>query len=386
MGGRAFLATLGPGLFPRIPLPVYNALKNRLLPRLQALYRRAIVPREAPEKLTFGDLDILVTGPRPSNLTSGQTDVPHTILRDVLGAQCYVRHDSRNRTVNFAVPIQPGEWEALNLGKEEEEIRQAAGGQDVFYQVDVNTCVDEAEHERTAFFHGYGDLGMIMCVVARNADPALVLGEKGLRLSLPPQPRFELSQSLDDITKFMGWSMETWKAGFRTNREAFEWVGSSRFFNPQGFRTHGEGIPKVSKQRIQFMYTEFVQWVAEKAANTPLETQHNNPAMTVEERQLAFREHALVYFNKKQDYEAMVHKQSERARLKKVFNSSTVRQWTCLGQDWKALKLVMDTVRKELDGDAGILKLYDELGTSGVKRFVLEVQKQLSLASTTMNK
>lgn len=45
-------------------------------------------------------------------------------------------------------------------------------------------CANEAEHERTAFFHGYGDLGMIMSVVARNADPALVLGEKGLRVRI----------------------------------------------------------------------------------------------------------------------------------------------------------------------------------------------------------
>ncbi|KAG6872417.1 hypothetical protein C0995_009931 [Termitomyces sp. Mi166 len=380
MGGRAFFAILGPGSFPRIPLPIYNALKNRLLPRLQTLYQRAIVPREAPGKLTFGDLDILVTGPRTSSLSSGQTNLPHIIVQDVIGSRHCLRHCAGNSTVNFAVPIQPGEWETFGLGKEEEEIRQAAGGH-IYYQVDVNTCVDEAEHERIAFLHGYGDLGVMMSVVARNADPALVLGEKGLRLSFPPQPHFELSQSFDDITKFMGWSMDAWKAGFRTNHEAFEWVGSSHFFNPQGFRTHGKGITKVRAQRT--MHTEFVQWAAEKAAAAPPETQHEAHMTTIEERQLAFREYALAYFKKKQEFDMMVHKQSERARLKEVFNGSTVRHWTNLGEDWKTLKLVMDTVREELGGDVGVLKLYDESGESGVKRFVLEVQKQLSLRSTT---
>ncbi|KAG6899221.1 hypothetical protein C0993_012135 [Termitomyces sp. T159_Od127] len=366
MGGRAFLTTLGPGSFPRIPLPVYNALKNRLLLRLQTLYQRAIVPREAPEKVNFGDLDILVTSPRTSSgLSSGQTHLWRTTVQTVLGAQYCTGHNTRNRTVNFALPIQPGEWETFNLGKEEEESH-------------------EAEHERTAFFHGYGDLGMIMSVVARNADPALVLGEKGLRLSLPPQPHFELSQSLNDITKFMGWSMSAWKAGFRTNHDAFDWVCSSRFFDPRSFRTHGEGITKVGPQRT--MYAEFVQWVTEKSANTLHETENEVDVMTSEERQTVLREHALVYFNKKQEFDMMVRKRNERARLKEVFNGVTVRQWTNLGEDWKMLKLVMDTVREELGGDEGILKLNDELGESGLRRFVLEVQKRLAPGKWEMNK
>lgn len=47
-------------------------------------------------------------------------------------------------------------------------------------QVDVNVCRDRAEWERTVFFHGYGDLGMILGLIAKNAG--LALGEKGLKV------------------------------------------------------------------------------------------------------------------------------------------------------------------------------------------------------------
>lgn len=48
----------------------------------------------------------------------------------------------------------------------------------------------------------------------------------------------------------------------------------------------------------------------------------------------------------------------------------------------QTLKLVMDIVRGDLGDDEGISKFYDELGESGLRRFVLEVQKRLCLGNT----
>jgi hypothetical protein len=47
------------------------------------------------------------------------------------------------------------------------------------YQVDVKVCADRAEWEKIVFFHGYGDLGMILGLIAKNAG--IVLSEQGLR-------------------------------------------------------------------------------------------------------------------------------------------------------------------------------------------------------------
>ena len=49
-------------------------------------------------------------------------------------------------------------------------------------QVDVHVCSDKAEWESIHFFHGYGDLGMIFGLIARNKG--LALGSKGLKESV----------------------------------------------------------------------------------------------------------------------------------------------------------------------------------------------------------
>jgi hypothetical protein len=48
----------------------------------------------------------------------------------------------------------------------------------LFLQVDVHVCEDRNEWDRIMFFHSYGDLGMILGLIAKNNG--LKLGSKGL--------------------------------------------------------------------------------------------------------------------------------------------------------------------------------------------------------------
>jgi hypothetical protein len=47
-------------------------------------------------------------------------------------------------------------------------------------QVDVHVCSDKSEYDRISFFHSYGDMGMILGLIARNSG--LALGLKGLKV------------------------------------------------------------------------------------------------------------------------------------------------------------------------------------------------------------
>ncbi|KAG6841253.1 hypothetical protein C0991_000393 [Blastosporella zonata] len=192
----------------------------------------------------------------------------------------------------------------------------------------------------------------------------------------PPHPPIELSQSFDDILKFMGWSMDAWKAGFGTKREIFEWAGATKFFNPALFRSHGEGFTKVKADRK--MYAEFVLWAEEKNA---IQITGENSTKRRRDHQ-ALRDAALIYFNKKGLFDALARERDQRATLKRVFSGSQVRDWTELGDYWKGVKLIMDAVRERLGGDEGVLKLYDVEGEDGVKRVVLEEKERLSLAAS----
>ncbi|KAG6909300.1 hypothetical protein DXG01_001244 [Tephrocybe rancida] len=376
MGGSAFAALLSASAFPRMPPAVYNALKARLHPIVETLYEHAAVPSEAPEKTSYGDVDFIASRPK-IKATSDQANAPHDVVQKALGA-LQANTMEGNRTSNFAIPIAFGEWNAFGHAAEEAEARRLADNGEIFYQESSIYATGGARGLLTLikFFHAYGDLGMIMGLLARNVG--LALGEKGLRMADPPNPPIELSQSFNEILKFMGWSMDAWKSGFQTKREAFEWAGSTKFFNPAMFRSHGEGFTKVKAERK--MYAEFVAWAKEKNALAAPVADGSLVKRTEEERQ-AFRDAALVHFNKKDHFDALARERDQRATLKHVFNGFSVRDWAELGDYWKGVKLIMDAVRERFGGDEGVLRLYGEEGEEGVKRVVLEEKKRLSLAS-----
>lgn len=201
-----------------------------------------------------------------------------------------------------------------------------------------------------------------------------------MQLPNPPHPPVELSQSFNEIMEYMRLEMATWKAGFKTKREVFEWAGSSRFFNPNKFRSHGDGIRKVKPERK--MYAEFVEWAKERAASTAFsgieavqESDENK-----EERELKFRDATLIHFKQKEAFDTVTRERFFRARVKEVFRGSKVRDWTNLGDHWKDVKILMDTVRDRVGGEEGIMKILETEGEDGVKKIVLDVKEEVSFA------
>lgn len=57
--------------------------------------------------------------------------------------------------------------------------------------------MDKAEFERIAFYHAYGDLGMIMGLLARNIG--LTLGEKGLKVR-PGNDHFLIDRTIHALS------------------------------------------------------------------------------------------------------------------------------------------------------------------------------------------
>lgn len=99
----------------------------------------------------------------------------HEDIRQALEAQFAIPLEE-NRTSNFAIPITK-EWIAQG-GTLDKNVPQ----QEIYCQVDVHACTDEDEYERIVFLHGFGDLGMILGLIARNCG--FSLGTKGLKVSL----------------------------------------------------------------------------------------------------------------------------------------------------------------------------------------------------------
>lgn len=183
MGGKALLALLPHATFPRLSPALYNAIKSHLHTRLSPLFDRVATPREAPEKLDHGDIDFIVASPQPGlkhhdvERALGTTS-QHSIPSPEVGAG----------TSHFALSLAllEGELGFVEDGAshiiphEDPSLVTKADVDGRYVQVDVHLCPDVEDFERVVFFHGYGDLGMIMGALARSVG--LQLGSKGLKV------------------------------------------------------------------------------------------------------------------------------------------------------------------------------------------------------------
>ena len=158
MGGNTFATILPDASFPRMPTNQYISIKSDLTLLLGEFYTHVAVPHETPGKTDHGDIDFVVHGPRQG--------VTMEDVRVRIGA-AHALIPNSNRMCHFAIP-------ALSLPS-------STVGQ-VYHQVDIEVCGELDEWERTVFFRSYGDLGMILGLLAKPWR--LTLGSSGLRVSL----------------------------------------------------------------------------------------------------------------------------------------------------------------------------------------------------------
>jgi len=124
------------------------------------------------------------------------------------------------------------------------------------------------------------------------------------------------------------------------------------------------------------MYAQFVQWVVDKK-------KHLGDSEIVSLDKESQIQHALKYFGKKEEFDALAREDAEKAQLKESFNGAKVRSWTGLAVDeWKDLKATMDQVRSWVGGEQGILKILDEQGEDGIKELVLRARDKVGIDRT----
>ncbi|KAK0244184.1 hypothetical protein EDD85DRAFT_189743 [Armillaria nabsnona] len=346
MGGSAF-ATIGP--FPRLSRALYAVLKARHTASLSTVYTQVCTPLEAPEKQDHGDIDFLVYS--PENLPS------HDTVKELLGA-AHVMPMPGPRTSNYAIPIPEDEFNTqMHVG---------------WYQVDVHVCGSPEEFAGVRFFHSYGDMGMILGLVARHSG--LHLGVHGLKYPHPPNPGIMLSTDFNAIADFIGCDMKRYDQGFTTKRALFDWIAKSRFFAPRMFgRGDAEGS-KVKQERK--MYWEFVAWARSQPDS---DSSDKSPA----DRQDRIREEALRHFDKHVTLNVQMDEITARSRLKAAFNGKIVAEWAEMGTHWRGVKMIMDRVREQCGGgDEYVLKMIDneENGEKKLIQMVIQAREDLGLS------
>lgn len=222
MGGLAFAAP-GPNGEPALSIPrmsseVYIKLRDQCMIILSTLYYEVFCPAEAPNKPDHGDVDILVSGPRRS-------DINGEVLKQALHA--FRANTTNPVSKNFAVPLP---------SKDPTESKR----EQVYAQVDVCRC-PEGHLKWELLMKSYGDLWQIVGKFLRKAG--LVANDRGLHVRVQEiedagqknLSMIYLSHDPSAVLSFLGLDEERWKAGFTSVEEVYEWCCQGRFFWPTAF-------------------------------------------------------------------------------------------------------------------------------------------------------
>ena len=109
MGGKAFTSGPTPLSTRRMPPDTYRRLRDHYLHILRSLYNEVATPIEAPAKVSYGDIDILVS--QPSDLSNPPTTdvLSKTLNADrVLGTSFAVSYpDQADQHVQIDVHVCP---------------------------------------------------------------------------------------------------------------------------------------------------------------------------------------------------------------------------------------------------------------------------------------
>ncbi|KAL9094414.1 MAG: hypothetical protein Q9165_003264 [Trypethelium subeluteriae] len=188
----------------------YQKLRDHFLKVLQPHFVKAAVPPEAPGKIDYGDIDVLV------EQASSHLGLSIPKIASLLQAK---RHTSNGGSMSFAVKL-PSELEDTSVP---------------FAQLDVSTC-QQGYLEWGVFMNSYGDLWQIIGLTIR--DLGLTATDRGLHVRIPEIDAHNAKESRLFMThdpvltmQFMGLDEKRFAAGFDSENEMFAWIADGRLFS-----------------------------------------------------------------------------------------------------------------------------------------------------------
>ena len=285
MGGLAFAnvptESGEPVKTPRMSPEIYKALSVQYQRLLETVFERVVVPREAPAKKDYGDIDYLVDGIKPPTTKDELCKVIHRVL----GADLHVCNGGSS---SYAVPHP--------------EIPGAHVQVDVERSVGEGTPESAELFEWTRFMKGDSDLTQILGVSHR--DLGLTCNDQGLHVRVEGIEDYNRKKALIFLTRdpntfmeFYGLDVAKYWAGFTDENDLFDWASSGRFFSSAAFagrvEKHNDRARRAKRPMYQRFVEEYVPAHAEKgAANTWT-------------RQEVLQD-ALTSFNKQAEFDAMI--------------------------------------------------------------------------------
>ncbi|PWW76821.1 hypothetical protein C7212DRAFT_279872 [Tuber magnatum] len=270
MGGRAFSLNT-----PPIRHDVYLRLVSKFTTLLQTLHEIVRVAPHAPEKITHGDIDVLVASP----LRTYTSEEPIALL----GAeQCIPGFP----TANFAIY--------------EPEI-------EAYVQLDMRICPPE-KIEWEIFYRSYGDLWNILGIMGKRVG--ISVNQAGVRVSVEHIEKKNKKAAMVHLTddprsavEFFGCDWEKYERGFGTIQEMFDFCAGCRFLDVE-ISQRREKIT-VESRRLRDLRPLCQRWFDEYLPKLMGEEAGREIELNVHSREGVLEE-ALGKFDKRLDHDMLV--------------------------------------------------------------------------------
>lgn len=129
-------------------------------------------------------------------------------------------------------------------------------------QIDMILAPDR-EYDITAIYFSYNDLGNLMGRVAHKLG--FKYGHAGLIYVVRDEnhviDEITLTRDPKEIFDFLGYSYETYKAGFNTLEEIFKFSASTPLFNKDYYRLEDRNYASRVRDRKRSTYRGFLDWI-----------------------------------------------------------------------------------------------------------------------------
>ena len=336
MGGKA-LKTVQTNRLSKSEL---SSLQSRLLPIISLHFHKYAVPPYLPTKQSFGDLDILVAGPKSS-----------------LAIASIISHFRSKESVTHGA-VTSFEVDG--------------------FQVDL-ISVPEREYEVALGCLSWGDLGAMIGLVAKNLG--VKYGSRGLSVAVTmedvnevldgrseafdPQSlssnhdsttlsNIQLSLSHDDILSHLGFDPSTHSKGFSTQQDLFTYLTTSFYFLPNLFVPSSTQTTSQFRRRIQDrpIWTDLASFIqltnpAPGPGMTP-DLLSDDPEIRRKMRR-EFKKRSVELFGKKEEWDFVIERERLRRVVKSRIGGDLVRNVT--GREGKELGLILKKIKDELGAD-----------------------------------
>lgn len=278
MGGNAFTSGAVPLRTPRMPPEVYYSLRDLYHSLLSTLYAQVTTPIEAPSKISYGDIDILVSQPTSPSITI------ECLAKTFAAEKTFTTPGSA--TSSFALPYP-------DLPKNH-------------VQVDVHICPPSTFHWQV-FQQSHGDLWNLLGTTIRPFG--LTANNTGLHIRIAEIEELNRKRSLILLTnepgavlRLLGLDEETYQRPFESVEAIYEYVVSCQFFRSE---TYVKGDLKANDRKRMAqrdVYRRFVDvwlpenehWIMTRMARLPKITRDD------------VAEVVLDRFGKRQEYDQSI--------------------------------------------------------------------------------